>query len=157
MNKSQHRPNRLGRKPRASEKPSHAPIAEEVLLQPWFLPARVASAIHSVIPPDFRDKMRHFFDDYGCIICERECAYHSNGMCARCYTRTRQRLLASVKRHAWRGKRSRLDLELFRQERLAKKLLARFSVQTPPVPKNAGFQPINRDNPVYAAFAAHCE
>lgn len=157
MNQSLDRPNRLGRKPRAPAKPSHASIAEEVLLQPWFLPARVAFAIRRVIPPDFSDKMRHFFDDYGCIVCEKEFDYHSNGMCKRCYDRTRKKLFLSVRRHAGRGKKLRLDLELFRQEKLAKKLLARFSAQSPPVPKKAGFQLINRDNPVYATFAGRYE
>ncbi len=127
------------------------------MLQPWFLPQRVAFAIHSLVPPDFWDKMRHFFDDYGCIICEKESEYHSNGMCKPCYDRTRKKLLLSVKRHAGRGKRLRLDLELFRQEKLAKKLLARFSVRGPAVFKKWRFDLGRQTNPVYVALAARHE
>jgi hypothetical protein len=148
---------RTSRGPHGSTNASHAAIVEEVLLQPWFLPQRIAVAIHSLVPTDFWNKMRHFFDDYGCIVCEKEFDYHSNGMCKRCYDRTRKKLFLSVRRHAGRGKKLRLDLELFRQEKLAKKLLARFSAQSPPVPKKADFQLIDRDNPVYATFAGRFE
>jgi hypothetical protein len=157
METRQHSSKRISRGPRSSPNASHASIAEAVLLQPWFLPRRIAFAIHTLIPTDFRNKMRHFFDDYGCLICEKEYDYHSNGMCMLCYARTRKKLLLSVRRHAGRGKKLRLDLELFRQEKLAKKLLGRFSIGGPTMLKKRRFDRIRETNPVFEALAARFE
>ena len=132
---------------------SHAALAEGVLLQPWFLPKRVADAIHRLVPIDYWNKMRRVFDDYGCILCGTESNYHSSGMCASCYTKTRKKVLFSARRHAARGQKLRLDLELFRQEKLAKKLLCSFAVESATSRKNPRLR-IVQNNPVYEALAA---
>jgi DNA-directed RNA polymerase subunit RPC12/RpoP len=153
MQARQHSARRIGRK-RASTNRVRGSIADDVLFQPWFLPQRVAVSIHGLIPVDFRKKMRHFFDDYGCMICGTEVEYHSNGMCQSCHHRTHKRLLLSVKRHAQRGERRRLDLELFSQEKLAKKLLARFVLEGAATSKKPRLEPLRHSNPVYEALAS---
>jgi hypothetical protein len=130
---------------------AHAALVDEVLLQPWFLSARVANAIHGMVPPDFHRRMRYFFDDYGCMICGAEVGYHSNGMCRTCRDRVRRNLVKSVKRRAKSNPRQRLDLELFKRERLARKLLGAFPQRV----KDHRRKPWpRRHNPVYEALAA---
>ena len=157
MNTHRHSAKQTDRKSPVSMNASHAALAEEVLFQPWFLPQGAAVAIHSLVPVDYWKKMLHFFEDYGCMKCGTEFDYHSNGMCRLCRERTRKKLLLSVKRHAGRGKRRRLDLELFRQEKLAKKLLARLSARGPAKPKRPHLGLASRSNPVYEAFASRFE
>jgi hypothetical protein len=130
---------------------SYSSTAEKVLLQPWFLPQRVTYALHGMLPPAFWKKMRNFFDDYGCMICGTDTGYHSNGMCLRCHNKVRKRLIQSVKRHLGRDSKQRLDLELLRQGKLAKKLLKGFSHQAPSGRRRIG---ISRNNPVYEALCA---
>jgi len=101
-------------------------VIDAVLLQPWFLPKRIADAIVGMVPPGFHKKMRYYFDDYGCMICGRDTRYHSNGMCMVCYCRVLRRLKKSVKRRAPKKPDKRLDLVLFRQQKLAKSLLQDF-------------------------------
>src|SRR5271168_5426552 len=156
MSPSRHNCKSCGGRRRKSTTASHAALAEGVLLQPWFLPQRATLAIHSLVPVDFWKKMRNVFDDYGCIVCGTESHYHSNGMCRSCYRRTREKVLSSARRHAGRGRRLRLDLELFRQEQLAKKLLGRFAVDGATLAKNRRIG-IVLNNPVYEALAAKLE
>jgi hypothetical protein len=150
-----HKTGRL-REPERQKNIRHRTIADDVILQPWFLPQRVAFAIQSLVPRDFWRKMRNVFDDYGCIVCGTESNYHSNGMCALCFNRTRRKIRLSARRHAVRGRKPRLDLELFRQERLARKLLARFAAASSTAPKKRRLQVIPH-NPVYEALAARLE
>jgi len=133
---------------------SYSSTAEKVLLQPWFLPQRITFAIHALVPPDFYNKMRYYFDDYGCMICEKESGYHSNGMCHGCYCKTRQRMLLSVKRHLESHPRMRLDLELFHQEKLAKKLLGRFAGRSRGPSRRSRIDVPRLNNPVYDALSA---
>jgi hypothetical protein len=140
---------------RNAAKMSHAELSETVLLQPWFLPQRIAFAMHSLVPVGFWLKMRHVFEDYGCLLCETDTDYHSNGMCGRCYQRTREKVIQSARRHAARGKNARLDLELFRQQNLAKKLLSAFAIKA----RSSQTERIRvvQHNPVYEALAARLE
>jgi hypothetical protein len=131
---------------------SRSKAAEDILLQPWFLPKGTAQKIRSFIPVTYWMKMRNVFEDHGCLICGVETGYHSCGMCWLCYDRTRRKILLSAKRHAARGAKLRLDLELFRQEKLAKKLLARFSARGPALPDKKRYQVFT--NPVFEALAA---
>ncbi len=135
---------------------SYSSTPEKVLLRPWFLPKRVTFAIHGLVPPDFWNKMRNFFDDYGCMICGKESEYHSNGMCKGCYEETRRKLLRSVKRRLGHQSNRRLDLELFRQEKIAKKLLGRFCRVARPSKKH-GIDVPRQSNPVYEALCARQE
>lgn len=133
---------------------SRLALAERVLLQPWFLPKRAAVAIHSLVPIAYWLKMRHVFDDYGCLVCGREAPYHSCGMCRLCYARTRKKIFLSVRRHATPEREVRLDLELFRQQRIAQKLLYRFALRRKSPPKRIS---AIQNNPVYEALAAKLE
>lgn len=133
-------------------------VFDKILLQPWFLPKRVATAIHSLVPSDFSNKMAYFYEDYGCMICGRDTEEHfSNGMCRRCNFVIRGKLIASVKRRLKTRSRSRLDLVLFRQERLATKLLARFRQSRGAASQNRRFNVPGRNNPVYEALCARVE
>jgi hypothetical protein len=134
-------------------KMSHACVVNEVLLQPWFLPQKAAFAILGLVPIDFRKKMGYYFEDYGCIICKVESGHHSNGMCVRCCQLVRERLAHSVARRSESGRRPRLDLAMFRQERIAKKLLTKFSERAH-TPRRRSAELPAKYNPVYAALAA---
>jgi hypothetical protein len=154
MTKRRNRPiGRPGRVP----KPSHARIAEEVFLQPWFLPRRVAFAIHELVPPDFWNKMRYFFEDYGCMLCEKETGYHSNGMCEACHRKVRVRVANSVIRHSKGRVDPRLDIAMFRQQRLAKKLLHKFSLPPSVKAQRRRLDIYRRYNPIYEALSGHIE
>jgi hypothetical protein len=131
--------------------------AHKVLLQPWFLPKRVTFAIHSLVPPGFWNKMRNFFDDYGCIICGKESGYHSNGMCKNCFDETREKLARSVKRHLGPPRRRRIDLELFRQQKLARKLLGEFCHRNRASKKKHPTGEPTPVNPVYEALSSRPE
>jgi len=89
------------------------------------------------------------FEDYGCMICGNETNYRSNGMCVSCFHKIQYKIVASVKRHVAAKKGRRLDLELFNQEKLAKKLLARYTPARRVIPR--GSIPV-QNNPVYAAL-----
>jgi len=130
---------------------SHSSIADKVLLEPWFLPKRVAFAIHSVVPPAFWNKMRYFFEDYGCMICKQQSKHHSNGMCRLCRERIRKKLTQSIKRRSRDRSKQRLDIVLFRQEKLAKRLLGNLRLLEHP------HQPgISTYKAVIIRFMRHC-
>jgi|SRR5580658_7609074 hypothetical protein len=151
--KRRSRPITIGQNTNRPPNISRAAMADEVLFEPWFLPPKVAFAILSIVPPAFRSKMRYFFDDYGCMICHKGVKHHSNGMCRPCRQKIQMKLIKSVKRRLKNKLNERLDLELFRQEKLAKTLLGRFS----PARDNACKRRIDLQrshNPVYEALCA---
>jgi hypothetical protein len=127
-------------------------LGETVLFQPWFLPQHIAFTIHGLVPKHFWNKMRYFFDDYGCMICGTDLRYHSNGMCRICYVRIRKKIMLSVKRRSRSDPHDRLDLVLFRQTKLARKLLAGFSHGRKRHPKARRTEPA-RSNPIYEALS----
>lgn len=129
---------------------------DQVLLQPWFLPKRVALKIHGLIPLMFWKKMRYFFDDYGCMVCGEDGVYHSCGMCVQCYARVRQRLARSIKRRSRNQPYKRLDHVLLRQEKLARKLLAKFAVRKTPITRRRPHE-FWSHNPVYEALCPRME
>jgi hypothetical protein len=141
----------LGQNPGRSLKTSRS-VADKVLFEPWFLPARVGFAILAIVPPDFRRKMRYFFEDYGCMICKKGAKHHSNGMCRPCRQNIQNKLEKSIKRRLRSKSNQRLDLELFRQEKLAKTLLGRFS---PARDRKRRVDLQRSHNPVYEALCAH--
>jgi len=74
-------------------------LAEEVFLQPWFLDHQRAAAIRHIASDHFVNKMRFYFEDWGCLVCgSTRRRYGSNGMCHICSTRTRKRLFYCLKR-----------------------------------------------------------
>jgi len=133
---------------------SYQSVAEKILFQPWFLPQRITFAIHGMVPRDFWNKMRNFFDDYGCMICGAESEYHSNGMCRRCYTKVRMKLIRSVKRRLKSEPNRSFALALFRQEKLAKKLLEPYVLRSRASSKGRHIDIPGRNNPVYEALGA---
>jgi len=135
---------------------SYPALVEQILLQPWFLPKKVAFTIHSLVPVDFYKKMRYVFEDYGCLLCGAETGYHSNGMCQTCHARTYKKILFSLRRRGRQGGQPRLDLELFRQQKIARKLLSRFMAEGQKSPREP-HHGIQQNNPVYEALAYRVE
>jgi hypothetical protein len=75
------------------------PDDDEVILQPWFMPKPVALQIRRILPSVHLAKMRYYFEDYGCIRCEKKTAlYASNGFCENCATLVRSRIVNCLKR-----------------------------------------------------------
>ncbi len=146
---------RRGRIVRGASKVRHSHIADKVLLQPWFLPQRIAFAIHDLVPHSYWNKMRYFFDDYGCMICGRDFEYHSNGMCRSCCQKISKKLAQSVKRHSKARLSPRVDIVLIRQESLAKRLLRRFTPAPRPTLQRQTINLNRRCNPVYELLCAH--
>lgn len=124
-----------------------------LLLQPWFLGIRVASAIHALVPLQYWQKMRDFFDDYGCMICSSEQNYGSNGMCQYCYNEIVMKLGRSARRRMKSKAEQRFERSLLRQSRLAKKLLGRFSSKHRADSERRRPGKIDVRNPVYEALS----
>lgn len=134
------------------KKSQYTKLAASILLQPWFLPVRNVRAIHGLVPPGFWRKMRNVFDDYGCLICSSQSQYGSNGLCRKCDTKTRRKILLSARRHSKGARQIRLDVELLRQQTIASELLARIAPNRGKLPRDARFDPL-RNNPVDEALA----
>jgi len=99
----------------------------ELALQPWFLPRASRLAIGRFIPPHYRNKMRAYFEDYGCMVCGKHGMYDANGMCLPCHHLIRRRLKTSVRRRMMGRDDDRLDLIMLRRKELASKLLGPFA------------------------------
>lgn len=101
--------------------------SHELVFQPWFLPRASRLAINSLIPPDYRNKMRFYFDDYGCMVCGKHELYESNGMCFACHRLVRSRLKKCLTRRMKGRTGERIDLIMERRKALASRLLGQFS------------------------------
>jgi hypothetical protein len=74
---------------------------ELAMLQPWFLPFDVATAIKRLIPREYQSRMLWIFEDYGCIVCHRKSGvYGGNGFCRSCHTEFRTHMMASIKKRS---------------------------------------------------------
>jgi hypothetical protein len=83
--------------PRKSVKPQSD--HEEAFLQPWFLPNDVSRQIRRLLPNIHLMKMRFYFEEYGCIRCERrDILYASNGLCENCAPLIRGRVVTCLKK-----------------------------------------------------------
>lgn len=72
---------------------------EDIFLQPWYMPKPVSLQMRKLLPSVHLAKMRYYFDDHGCLRCERrDILYGSNGMCENCSTIVRGRLANCMKR-----------------------------------------------------------
>jgi hypothetical protein len=72
---------------------------DEVFLQPWFLSEAEYMAVRRILPPSQMLKMRYYFDDYGCLKCEKlNSMYGSNGLCRNCSIIIRARVVLALKR-----------------------------------------------------------
>lgn len=72
--------------PKQSGRKQDRHALSEDALQPWFLPYALSRKIRRILPNDYWRKMRYYFDDYGCLRCERKSVpYGINGLCRVCY------------------------------------------------------------------------
>ena len=63
------------------------------------MPKPVSLQMRKLLPSVHLAKMRYYFDDHGCLRCERrDILYGSNGMCENCSTIVRGRLVNCMKR-----------------------------------------------------------
>jgi hypothetical protein len=75
------------------------PIDDQVFMLPWFLPKQTYLAVRRILPNIHIAKMRYYFEDYGCMRCERRnVLYRTNGLCERCNTIVRWRLTQCLKK-----------------------------------------------------------
>ncbi|HXX18531.1 MAG TPA: hypothetical protein VEJ46_03950 [Candidatus Acidoferrum sp.] len=80
--------------------------------QPWLVSRETYLAIARLVPREYVQKMRAYFDDYGCIRCDgRKALYGGNGMCDRCHAVIWKRLFL-----CWRRRVRALSKETHRQE-----------------------------------------
>jgi hypothetical protein len=74
-------------------------LYDEVFMQPWFIPKPIYLAIRRLLPNIHLMKMRHYFDDYGCLRCgESNAIYGASGFCYACNVIVRCRILRSLKK-----------------------------------------------------------
>jgi hypothetical protein len=82
-----------------AEKEVGFPFREEMFLQPWFIPKDIYIAIRSLLPNVHLAKMRYYFEDFGCMRCERsDVLYGSNGLCESCSSLVRGRVKRALER-----------------------------------------------------------
>ena len=78
-------------------------LLDDIFLQPWFLPRDTAFAVRRILPPDHRYKMKFYFDDYGCMRCNKKKAtYGSNGFCKLCMQGVKLKIFFAIKRR-WKA------------------------------------------------------
>ncbi len=74
-------------------------LVAETILQPWFVPVEIAKSIRRLLPVTHFHKMRFYFDDWGCMRCEKKgVMYGANGMCCRCAQRVQHRVVSSFQK-----------------------------------------------------------
>jgi len=74
-------------------------LLDDVFLQPWFVPQETALAIRALVPEEQRHKMRFYFEDYGCLSCNKKrIQYGSNGMCKACVGSVKLKMLFAIQR-----------------------------------------------------------
>lgn len=74
-------------------------LDDEIFMQPWFVPKPIYLAIRRLLPNIHLMKMRHYFDDYGCLRCSRaDVLYGASGLCHSCNVVVRSRIMASLKK-----------------------------------------------------------
>jgi hypothetical protein len=63
------------------------------VLPHWGLSRDVFAKLRAVVPRSYFDRMRVYFELYGCLVCQsKKGPYFSCGMCRRCSVRVRDRL-----------------------------------------------------------------
>jgi hypothetical protein len=122
---------------------------EELLLQPWFLSSRVARAMRSLLPPDFRSRLRDYFNDYGCLRCGRQdVIYRSNGMCSPCLGLIIGRLERCADRRSSERLSRRCGASLASDTENAKRLLSGIRKPAKNKLKSAQIQYVRVTNPI---------
>jgi hypothetical protein len=75
------------------------PNDDDVFLQPWYMPKPVSLQIRKILPSVHLAKMRYYFEDHGCLRCEKRAVlYGSNGLCENCAVIVRGRIVNCLKR-----------------------------------------------------------
>ena len=70
------------------------------IMEPWFLPKQIETAIGQLVPISKRRKWLYFFLDHGCLRCGRSDRKHyCLGLCKRCYLWISYHLGSSVSKH----------------------------------------------------------
>jgi hypothetical protein len=96
----------------------------EVALQPWFLPKPLCWQIRSLLPHEYRRKMRYYFDDFGCIKCGRkDCRYGFNGFCRVCVELVVNRMAFAMGRRQKVGVKREYSAQQLQRVALARELL----------------------------------
>jgi hypothetical protein len=126
---------------------------QELILQPWFLPKRVARNVWALVPPDYRKRLHDYFDDYGCMRCNRlDVAYRSNAMCDKCMMLVYHRLQQSINRRSADRPPRGYGRELVRKAALARKLLSEFSCEVKASPKAARLRSVRLSSPIIETY-----
>jgi hypothetical protein len=83
----------------SGEEQTLAILHDEVFMQPWFVPKPIYMAIRRLLPNIHLMKLRHYFDDHGCIRCGKtDAIYGASGFCYSCNVIVRSRILMSLKK-----------------------------------------------------------
>jgi len=125
---------------------------EDLLLQPWFLSKAIARKMQSLLPPNFRQRLRDMFDDYGCLRCGRKhLPYQSNGMCRKCKMDVFHRIRTSANRRLTGRLAESYGKDFIAKEQGARKLLHEFS-RVATTRRKRVTKVIDLGSPVAAAF-----
>ncbi len=96
----------------------------EAELQPWFLPKPLSWKIRSMLPFEYRRKMRYYFDDFGCVRCGRKTAkYGFNGFCRVCCELVMARMRFAYGRRQKHGVKRQYSARQLKRVDLARDLL----------------------------------
>lgn len=124
----------------------------DLLLEPWFLPKRIAQAIRGLLPPDYRRRLHDAFDDYGCLRCGRtRIPYGSHGMCEKCAIAIYHMLYTAANRRSKQRVMRRYGKDFVLNERTAKKLLREFAPLATQAPKHRR-RIVDLGSPLASAF-----
>ena len=87
------------------QKQTLALISDEIFMQPWFVPKPIYLAMRRMLPNIHLMKMRHYFDDYGCLRCGSEnVLYGACGLCQACNILVRSRIMTCLKNRLKKAK-----------------------------------------------------
>jgi hypothetical protein len=126
---------------------------EELILQPWFLPKRTARIIWGLVPAGYRKRLHDYFDDYGCMRCNRlDVTYRSNAMCEACMMLVYNRVQQSIARRSADRLPTRYGRELVRKAAQARKLLGEFSTKAYASPKAARLRSVRLSSPIIETY-----
>jgi hypothetical protein len=126
---------------------------KELVLQPWFLPKRVARIVWGLVPADYRKRLHDYFDDYGCMRCSRlDVSYKSNAMCRSCYMKVFNRLQQSIARRSGDRLPRGYGREIVRKAAQARKLLAEFSRKNSTSSRGRRFRSVRLSSPIVETY-----
>jgi hypothetical protein len=93
------RPRPKGPLPSKSNRRRGGARDQDIFSQPWCMPKPVSLQMRKILPSIHLAKMRYYFDDHGCLRCERrDILCGSNGMCENCSVIVRGRLVNCLER-----------------------------------------------------------